>query len=136
MRLEEAMPTVIVKVSGGWVQEVLMDEPVEVYVLDYDNPPPFPEQGCLYIDGEECTNAYFADVLDPEKVRHIVRQLRSGPAAEKDSDACPFCDAEECGLYRYGCGTYAESVPLWPPGQVVWKQSRCCRRRQAEKGKA
>lgn len=70
------MSTVIIKISGGMVQDVIMDTPMEVYVLDYDNPPDFPGEELLYIDGEECVNAYFSDIVDPELVERIVAQIK------------------------------------------------------------
>lgn len=71
------MPTVIIRVSGGMVQEVLMDEPMRVYVLDYDQPTAFEEEQYLQIEGEECIDAYYADIVDPERVREIVREIRA-----------------------------------------------------------
>lgn len=71
------MAKVIIQLSGGAVQDVIMDEPVEVYVLDYDcESEVLPGIKSDFVDGEECINAFYSDVISPAKVEHIISQLR------------------------------------------------------------
>lgn len=71
------MATVIIKVAGGMVQEVLMDEPLHVFVLDYDRPLDYQEP-LLQVEGESCLSVDFTDIVDADRVHKIVHEVLGG----------------------------------------------------------